>query len=657
MNSAEKRMQELVRRLNETSYAYYVLDDPVISDMQWDQLYDELKRLETETGTVLPDSPTRKVGGDPLKGFEEHRHISRLWSMDKVQSLEELDAWILRTEKLAEKTDLLYYLEYKFDGLTLNLTYRDGELVQAATRGNGVTGEAILPQAKTIHSVPKQIPYKGLLEVQGECIMRLSTLEKYNKTAKEPLKNARNAAAGALRNLDPAVTASRHLDAFFYQVGTIENPPYDTQPGMLDFLRENGFQVSPYLGSGRGRTEIEKCLREIEQSRSSLDWLIDGAVIKVGDYALRDRMGYTEKFPRWAVAYKFEAEECVTRLNDVTWELGRTGKLTPLAHVEPVDFYGVTVRKATLNNMGDIQRKNVAIGCDVWIRRSNDVIPEIMGRAGGVREGEIPIGKPEVCPACGSRLTERGAHLFCMNRETCRPQAVARLAHFAGREAMDIDGFSEKTAGQLYDQMGVRQPADLYSLTPMDFLMLEGFKEKKAGNLSEALEKSKHCQLDAFLFALGIPNVGRKTARDLAQHFGTLDRLREADEATLTAIPDIGDIVAGSITEYFSFPENNQMIERLFAAGVHPSEMQAAAGGVFSGKSIVVTGTLPTLSRKQAEDLIRSRGGTAAGSVSKKTAFVVVGEDAGSKLDKARSLGIETIDEAELLRRADSRGE
>ena len=657
MNSAEKRMQELVRRLNETSYAYYVLDDPVISDMQWDQLYDELKRLETETGTVLPDSPTRKVGGDPLKGFEEHRHISRLWSMDKVQSLEELDAWILRTEKLAEKTDLLYYLEYKFDGLTLNLTYRDGELVQAATRGNGVTGEAILPQAKTIHSVPKQIPYKGLLEVQGECIMRLSTLEKYNKTAKEPLKNARNAAAGALRNLDPAVTASRHLDAFFYQVGTIENPPYDTQPGMLDFLRENGFQVSPYLGSGRGRTEIEKCLREIEQSRSSLDWLIDGAVIKVGDYALRDRMGYTEKFPRWAVAYKFEAEECVTRLNNVTWELGRTGKLTPLAHVEPVDFYGVTVRKATLNNLGDIRRKNVAIGCDVWIRRSNDVIPEIMGRAGAVREGEIPIRKPEVCPACGCRLTERGAHLFCMNRETCRPQAVARLAHFAGREAMDIDGFSEKTAGQLYDQMGVRQPADLYSLTPMDFLMLEGFKEKKAGNLSEALEKSKHCQLDAFLFALGIPNVGRKTARDLAQHFGTLDRLREADEATLTAIPDIGDIVAGSITEYFSFPENNQMIERLFAAGVHPSEMQAASGGVFSGKSIVVTGTLPTLSRKQAEDLIRSRGGTAAGSVSKKTAFVVVGEDAGSKLDKARSLGIETIDEAELLRRADSRGE
>ena len=346
----------------------------------------------------------------------------------------------------------------------------------------------------------------------------------------------------------------------------------------------------------------------------------------------------------------------MTKLLDVTWELGRTGKLTPLAHVEPVDFYGVTVRKATLNNLGDIQRKNVAIGCDVWIRRSNDVIPEIMGRAGDPKPDEKPIEKPENCPACGSRLIERGAHLFCMNRETCRPQAVARLAHFAGREAMDIDGFSEKTAGQLYDQMGVKQPADLYTLTPMDFLMLDGFKEKKAGNLTDALEKSKHCELDAFLFALGIPNVGRKTARDLAQRFGTLEKLKAADEAALTAIPDIGDVVAASITEYFSFPENNQMIERLFAAGVRPAEVQAAADGVFSGMSIVVTGTLPTLSRKQAEDLIRSRGGNAAGSVSKKTAFVVVGEDAGSKLTKAQTLGIETIDEAELLRRANPEG-
>ena len=654
MNREQRtRMEELIGEISKASYSYYVLDDPYMSDMQWDRLYDELRALEAETGEVLEGSPTRKVGGATLKGFAEHRHINRLWSMDKVQSLEELDAWIARTEKLAGRGDLLYYVEYKFDGLTLNLTYDGGKLIQAATRGDGTVGEAIFEQAKTIHSVPREIPYQGLIEVQGECIMRLSTLEKYNKAHPEaPLKNARNAAAGALRNLDPAVTASRHLDAFFYQIGTIENPPYRTQPEMIAFLKENGFQTSPYLGSGRGREELEKCIREIEAERSSLDWLIDGAVIKVGDAALREQMGFTEKFPRWAVAYKFKAEEAVTKLVAVTWELGRTGKLTPLAHVEPVDFYGVTVSKATLNNLGDIQRKDVAIGCNVWIRRSNDVIPEIMGRAGEVQPGETAIGTPEVCPACGSPLVCRGAHIFCMNRKSCRPQAVARIAHFASREAMDIEGLSEKTAGQLYDQAGIREIADLYRLTPMDFLMLEGFKEKKAANLSDALEKSKQCDLDAFLYALGIPNVGRKTARDLAQAFGTLENIRKATAEALTALPDIGEIVAGSVTEYFSFPENLAMIDDMLAAGVTPREMAHGGEGVFSGMSIVVTGTLPTLSRKAAEDLIRSRGGNAAGSVSKKTAFVVVGEDAGSKLTKARSLGIETIDEAELLRRA-----
>ena len=654
MNQADMtRMEELIRQLNDASHAYYVLDNPYISDMQWDRMYDELKALEAKTGVTLDQSPTKKVGGEPLGGFEEHRHINRLWSMDKVQSLEELDSWIARTEKLAGMTDLQYYVEYKFDGLTLNLTYNGGKLVQAATRGNGVTGEAILPQAMTIHSVPKTIPYTGLIEVQGECIMRLSTLKKYNQAhPNDMLKNARNAAAGALRNLDPAVTASRHLDAFFYQIGTIDNPPYDSQPGMLQFLRENGFQVSPFLGKGKGREELERCIREIEAQRSTLDWLIDGVVIKIGDNALRERMGFTEKFPRWAVAYKFEAEEAVTTLENVTWELGRTGKLTPLAHVKPVDFYGVTVRKATLNNMGDILRKNIAIGCDVWIRRSNDVIPEIMGRAGAAKDGEIPIEKPNRCPACGEKLTERGAHLFCMNRISCKPQAVARISHFAGREAMDIDGLSEKTASQLYDQAGIREAADLYSLTPMDLLMLDGFKERKAGNLADALEKSKHCELDAFLFALGIPNVGRKTARDLANAFGTLERLSQASAESLTAIPDIGEIVAGSIVEYFGFEENRKTIEKLLAAGVHPKETAGKAEGPFSGMTIVVTGTLPTLSRREAEDLIRSRGGNAAGSVSKKTSFVVAGEAAGSKLTKAQSLGIEVINEDEFVRRA-----
>ncbi len=652
MTNWEEQMRPLVDRLNEAASAYYQHDDPIMSDMQYDQLYDKLQQMERESGIMLPDSPSHRVGGDPLSAFTPHRHITRLWSMDKVQSIEALNEWIDRTERLAGRNDLQYYVEYKFDGLTLNLTYRDGVLVQAATRGNGEQGEAILPQARTIRTVPLNIPYKGLMEIQGECIMRLSALEAYNKTAKEPLKNARNAAAGALRNLDPGLTAQRRLDAFFYQIGTIEDPPYDSQPGMLAFIRENGFQVSPYLGKPHSREELIACIQEIEQDRPKLDWLIDGAVIKVGDFALREQMGFTEKFPRWAVAYKFKAEESVTVLRKVTWELGRTGKLTPLAHLDPVDFYGVTVQKATLNNWGDIQRKRVAVNAPVWIRRSNDVIPEIMGRVGEPTEDEIAIEKPTVCPACGEPLTERGAHLFCMNRISCKPQAVARISHFAGREAMDIDGLSEKTAAVLYDVQGVRDPADLYHLTREQILAVDGFQERKTDNLLAALEKSKHCQLDAFLFALGIPNVGRKTARDLANAFKSLDQLRQATDEQLTAIPDVGSVVAQSVTEFFSFEENLVMIRRLLEAGVHPQDAAGQAEGAFSGMSIVVTGTLPSLSRKEAEDLIRACGGTAASSVSKKTAFVVAGEAAGSKLTKAQSLGIEVIDEAELLRRA-----
>lgn len=658
MSEQTLKMRELVDRLNRAAHAYYVEDNPLMSDMQYDRLYDELRAMEKESGVVLDDSPSHRVGGEPLKSFEPHTHITRLWSMDKVQSTEALEEWIDRTERLAGQTDLQYYVEYKFDGLTLNLTYENGRLVQAATRGNGVTGEAILPQAKTVRSVPLTIPYKGLLEVQGECIMRLSALEAYNRTAREPLKNARNAAAGALRNLDPQVTAQRKLDAFFYQIGTIDNPPYHSQPEMLDFLRENGFQVSPYLGRPHSRKEILECIADIEKNRDALDWLIDGVVIKVGDFEMREQMGFTEKFPRWEVAYKFKAEEGVTTLRRVVWQLGRTGKLTPVAEMDDVDFYGVTVNRATLNNWDDIQRKRVAIGAPVWIRRSNDVIPEIMGRVGEPEPDERPIEKPAVCPACGSALIERGAHLFCMNRKSCKPQAIQRIDHFASRDAMDIDGLSERTVEQLYDALDVRDPADLYHLDIHDVKRLDGFAAmkdgtpgKKARNLFAALEKSKSCELDAFLFAVGIPNVGRKTARDLAQTFGTLEKVENADLDVLIAIPDVGGIVAQSVVEFFSFDENRQMIERLLAAGVKPREAAGKAEGVFSGKSVVVTGTLPTLSRKEAEELIRQHGGTAASSVSKKTAFVVAGEAAGSKLTKAQSLGVEVIDEAELKRR------
>ena len=649
------RMRELNALLNRAARAYYTLDEPIMADAQYDKLYDELLALEKETGVILPDSPTHRVGGEVLPEFQKHRHITRLWSMDKVQSEEELKAWLERCEKQHTQENglpkLYFGIEYKFDGLTVNLTYENGVLVQAATRGDGEVGEAILPQARTIRDIPLSIPYQGRLEVHGECIMRLSALQEYNKTAAVPLKNARNGAAGALRNLDPRVTAERRLSAYFYDIGTIDDPPYRDQQGMIAFIRAQGLPVSPYFRTAHTKEEVLSCVREIEKEREQLDFLIDGAVIKIQDEATRAAFGFTDKFPRWEVAFKFAAEENTTTLERVTWELGRTGKLTPLGHVAAVDFAGVTVRKATLNNFGDIQRKGLRLGCKVWIRRSNDVIPEIMGRVEDGAQGQ-EIVKPTVCPACGAPLAERGANLYCVNRASCRPQAVARLAHFAGRDAMDITGFSEKTAGQLYDVCGIRDPADLYHLTREQLLALDGFKEKKADNLLSALEKSRRCGLDAFLFAVGIANIGRGTARDIAGHFGSLQRVMEADTEALTAIPDVGEIVAQSVVEFFSFPENRRMIQRLLAAGVAPAEAARPdenAPRPLAGKTVVVTGTLPSLSRSEAEDLIRRMGGTASGSVSRKTSYVLAGEKAGSKLDKAHQLGVPVLDERAFM--------
>ncbi|MBR3018426.1 MAG: NAD-dependent DNA ligase LigA [Clostridia bacterium] len=653
-------MRSLVDYLNKTAHEYYVLDNPTISDAEWDRLYNQLLQMEKDTGTVLPDSPTHRVGGAPLAAFTQHRHITRLWSMDKAQSEQELNDWFDRVEKLWAQDGALpplsYGVEYKFDGLTLNLTYDEGILVEAATRGDGEVGEAILPQARTVRGVPLSIPWKGKIEIQGECIMRLSALEQYNKTAAVPLKNARNAAAGALRNLDPAVTASRNLSAFFYQVGTIANPPYHDQEGMVRFIREQGFPVSPYFETADSRESVIRLIRDIEEQRPHLDFLIDGAVIKVMDQRTREAMGFTDKFPRWAVAYKFAAEENTATLEKVTWELGRTGKLTPLAHVSPVDFAGVTVKKATLNNAGDIERKKLTLGCTVWIRRSNDVIPEILGC---VEDGIVgkPILTPEKCPACGEPLTWRGAHLYCLNRETCRPQAVARLAHFASRDAMDITGFSEKTAGLLYDALGVRDAADLYNLTVDQLQALDGFQDKRAQNLINALEDSKHCPLSRFLLAIGIPNIGRRTARDLSNAFGTLEKVQAATMEELVAMDDVGEIVAQSVIDFFSYPENQRMVQRLLAAGVNPQPEEKRAGGAFAGLTMVVTGTLPTFSRQEAEAFIREHGGIAAGSVSKKTAFVVAGENAGSKLTKAQSFGIPVITEDELKRMAEEKKE
>ena len=651
------RMRELVDRLNETAYEYYTLDAPSISDKEWDQMYDELVALERETGERLPDSPTRRVGGEILKAFEPHTHLSRLWSMGKAQSIAALEEWAQRAEKQreaanAELPPITYVVEHKFDGLTINLTYENGELIGAATRGNGITGEEILPQVRTIRSVPLKIPFTGRMEVHGEGYMRLSVLEKYNRTASEMLKNPRNAAAGALRNLDPAVTAARRLDACFYDVGYIEGKAFKTQKEMMDFLRENRFPVSDCEIECPNLQRAIEAVHAIEQSRGDLDYMIDGAVIKICDFATRDALGYTDKFPRWAIAYKFEAEEVTTLLEDVTWQIGRTGKLTPLAHVSPVELAGATVRKATLNNYTDILRKRVKIGARVWIRRSNEVIPEIMGRVDEFEPGEREIEKPTVCPECGANLIERGAHLFCPNRDGCKKQIVMRLSHFAGREAMDIETFSEKTAEQLVNLNLIQEADQLYALEKEQLAGLDRFGEKKAENLIRAIEKSKTPKLSAFIYAIGIPNVGVKTARDLADRFGTIDALRAADAETLTGMDDVGEIVAESIRAFFADPASARLVDALLAAGVQPqSPEKIASGGAFEGMTVVVTGTLEHFSRAEAEEAIRRNGGKAAGSVSKKTSLVVYGEAAGSKLEKARALGVETIDEEEFQRR------
>jgi len=667
MTDAITAMKTLIEEINKHNYNYYTLDKPTITDQEWDALYDRLVSLEKEIGVTLPASPTQRVGGQILKGFEPHRHLARLWSLDKAQTAEDLQAWHTRVLKLIADynsknpgeplPDPSYVVELKFDGLTLNLTYERGQLVQASTRGTGTVGEGILAQVKTIKSIPLEIPYdQGTIEVQGEGVMFLSVLEAYNQTAAEPLKNARNAAAGALRNLNPKLTAERKLNAFFYNVGYSDNIQFANHADMVQFLRNNHFKVSERTRFFSTMEEVSAELERIAEERSSLDFLIDGSVIKITDMRTREALGYTEKFPRWAIAYKFEAEEATTSLQSVSWEVGRTGKITPLARVEAVELAGVTVQNCTLNNIGDIERKNLkhALGSLVYIRRSNDVIPEILGKVTEENDGE-EIVFPTHCPSCGSELEMRGAHLFCNNRLGCSPQLVGRIAHFASRDAMDIETFSEMTASQLHQELGVRDPADLYTLQFEDLVKLERFGEKKARNLLDALEKSKSRDLASFLYALGIPNSGKTTTKVLADHYRSLAKLMEATPEELITLPDVGGIVADSIYTFFRDPVMVSSIERMLASGINPVAeepvvAQASPDNPFFGKTVVLTGTLSTMGRDDCAKKLEALGAKVTGSVSKKTDIVIAGESAGSKLTKAQDLGIRIIDdEQELL--------
>ena len=644
-NEKIKKMEELIREIEKHNYNYYVLDNPTISDSEYDKLYYSLVDLEKETGIILPYSPTQRVGDTVLEGFTKKRHEVPLYSLNKVRDFSDLEEWCNDMRKVDKTTD--FAVEYKFDGLNLVIEYENGLFKSATTRGNGSIGEDVSLQVKTIKTVPLQIKFKGRLIVQGEGMMTNKSFAEYNKTATEKLKNPRNAVAGAIRNLDVKETAKRNLDFFCYSILLCEGEKFTTQKQMHEFLVENGFQTGNYFKICTDVKEIIHCINEIDLVKSKLDVMIDGMVIKVNNVAPREDIGFTAKFPKWAIAYKFEAQEATTLLKNVVWQVGRSGRVTPIAELEPVELAGATIRRATLNNIDDIRRKDVYINARVFVRRSNEVIPEIMGLA-EKNENSVEIMEPDFCPCCKSKLVKRGPLLYCENHLGCRDQVVDRLSHFTSREAFNIEGLSEKTIEALYDNLGVRKESDLFKLKLEDLLKLENFQEKKSKNIINSLQNSKNVEFYRFLLALGIAEVGVKTAKDIAKHFKTLDNLKNASKEEILKIDDIGEIIADNIYNFFKERYNIDEIDSLLGCGVKIKEVELLQTNPnITDKTFVLTGTL-TKPRGEVETLIENLGGKTSSSVSKNTDYVLAGESAGSKLDKARALGVRIINEEEF---------
>lgn len=655
-----EEINKLIEEINKLNYHYYTKDKPLVSDGEYDKLYDKLIQLESESGYIRDDSPTQKVGGEVLEKFEKHYHITRLFSQDKAQSYNQLEEWINRAKRLREDynnnnvdklEELSFIMEYKFDGLTIDLTYENGNLVSAATRGNGIVGEEISAQVRTIKSIPLKINEKSLVEIQGEALMPLSELDKYNKNNEIQLKNARNAAAGALRNLDTRETAKRNLTAFFYAIPT-NNLNFSTEEEMLSFLKDHGFKIHPYHKEVTNLDDIISELERIEKERKELDILTDGVVIKINDKRTQNVLGYTNKFPRWSIAYKFEAEEFTTILKDVVRNVGRSGKVTPSAILEPVDFSGATVTRATLNNYDDIERKKVRLGSKVFIRRSNDVIPEILGVVDENQSGTKKIQKPSKCPYCGSELIQEKVHIVCPNSISCKPQLLARMEHFASRNAMDIEGLSEKTIAQLMDELEINEIDDIYDLTYDMLIKLDRFGDKKTKNLLKAIEKSKKVDLDRFIYAIGIPNVGERTSKDLARKFRSFEKLRDAKVEELVDINDIGEITAENIVEYFHDPNIKSSINILLEKGIEISNPKEDNNSSDKLKDLtfVITGTIDGYKRDNIKKLIEVNAGKVSGSVSKNTDVVIAGDKAGSKKDKAMALGVDVYEGEKLYK-------
>ena len=647
MNKLE-RMKFLVEEINKHNVNYYDLDAPTISDKEYDALYYELVDLEKETGVILENSPTQRVGGSALDKFVKKRHEVRLYSMNKVRSFEDLDKFMLDMAEYQKNPT--FSLEYKFDGLTIVVEYENGKYLSATTRGNGEIGEVVTEQVRTIKSVPLSIPFKGRLIVRGEGMMTMHAFNKYNKTASEPLKNPRNGVAGAIRNLDPKETARRKLDFFCYEVLLADGKTFASQQEMHDFLKENNFLTGDYFKIIRTSKEAEEEIEKVDKVKDKLDVMIDGMVIKLNETTYREEIGYTNKFPKWAMAFKFEALETSTLLKDVVWQVGRTGKVSPTAILEPVELAGANISRATLNNIEDIRKKGVMLNSRIFIRRSNEVIPEVLGLAEKY-ENSKEIEEPKFCPCCHSSLVKKGPLLYCKNRDGCMEQIISRLTHFASREAFNIEGLNEKSLIKFHNELGVNEFSDLFTLKEEDLLKLENFKEKKARNIINSIQRSKEIELYRFLYALGISEIGIKTAKDLSKQFKSLENIKNAKFEELTGVEDVGEIIAQNVLDYFSDEENVKEIERLFSLGVTIlNEEDVSLSDNLKGLTFVLTGTLPNYSRPDMSALIEKHGGKVSSSVSKNTSYVLAGEEAGGKLDKAKALGVKIISEADILK-------